>query len=199
MEFRVFLKGGSAAGRTGLLIRALSDLRVISGGWVRLALTDGVRRAEGLVEPREAAAAELPLAAFEDSRYDAGAFRARLGTALDEAVERDMGWFDPLLSDELADADLTAAVEDILGRDMPVAGTIAAEEGCCNRAQYRRLLEALEADEKTLVLDMDSVEEQDAVAQLRAWAENVLDWAHHKKFDPQMKLRARRRRSGLPG
>ena len=41
--------------------------------------------------------------------------------------------------------------------------------------------------------------ETEAAARLREWAETVLDWAHHKKFDPLMKLRGRRRRTGLGG
>jgi hypothetical protein len=41
--------------------------------------------------------------------------------------------------------------------------------------------------------------EAEATARLRDWAETVLDWAHHKKFDPLMKLRAKRRRTGLGG
>lgn len=58
MEFRVFLRGGEQSGMTALLIRALSDLRVISGGWAMVELEGG---AMGLVEPCEAAAEKLPL------------------------------------------------------------------------------------------------------------------------------------------
>ena len=45
MEFRAFLKGKEQSGATALLIRALTDLRVISGGWalVELERADGSR------------------------------------------------------------------------------------------------------------------------------------------------------------
>lgn len=61
------------------------------------------------------------------------------------------------------------------------------------------MLAALEGDEGTLILDLDELSEAEAAARLRKWAETVLDWAHHKKFDPLMKLRGRRRRTGLGG
>ena len=62
-----------------------------------------------------------------------------------------------------------------------------------------RMLAALEADEGTLILDLEELSEAEAAARLREWAETVLDWAHHKKFDPLMKLRGKRRRTGLGG
>ena len=58
---------------------------------------------------------------------------------------------------------------------------------------------ALAADEGTLILDLDELSEAEATARLREWAETVLDWAHHKKFDPLMKLRGKRRRTGPGG
>ena len=51
MEFRVFLKGKEQSGATALLIRALSDLRVISGGWALVELEGGKM---GLVHRRHA-------------------------------------------------------------------------------------------------------------------------------------------------
>ena len=65
--------------------------------------------------------------------------------------------------------------------------------------EFQQLLAALEGDEGTLILDLDELSEAEAAARLREWAETVLDWAHHKKFDPLMKLRGRRRRTGLDG
>ena len=54
--------------------------------------------------------------------------------------------------------------------------------------------------QKTCVLmKLAGVDSVEAAARLREWAETVLDWAHHKKFDPLMKLRGRRRRTGLGG
>ena len=139
MVYRVFLTGGDAGRRTSLLIRALSDLRVISGGWVKLTLSGGAERVPGLVEPREAAAAELPLAA-----------------------------------------------------------SVAAREECPNHGLHDRILSRLGADEGTLLLDADALDYGALIARLREWDVNILDWAHHRKFDPQMKLRARRRKSIFP-
>ena len=54
--------------------------------------------------------------------------------------------------------------------------------------------------QKTCVLmKLAGVDSVEAAARLREWAETVLDWAHHKKFDPLMKLRGRRRRTGPGG
>ena len=46
---------------------------------------------------------------------------------------------------------------------------------------------------------LEELSEAEATARLREWAETVLDWAHHKKFDPLMKLRGKRRRTGPGG
>lgn len=198
MVFRVFLTGGDAGRRTSLLIRALSDLRVISGGWVKLTLSGGAERVPGLVEPREAAAAELPLAAFEDSRYSPEALLSRAAAALDEGAAREMCWLDPLLGDELADGAIAARIEELLGLELPVIGSVAAREKCPNPELYDRILSRLGADEGTLLLDTDALDDGALAARLREWDVNILDWAHHKKFDPQMKLRARRRKSIFP-
>ena len=110
-----------------------------------------------------------------------------------------MGYLDPILGDELADAGLTASLEALLSEDIPVMGTIAARSAAPDKAEYDRILAALERDEGTLLLDISAASVEEINAALRVWAETVLDCAHHKKFDPQMKLRARRRRTGLPG
>lgn len=197
MEFRVFLKGKEQSGATALLIRALSDLRVISGGWalVELERADG-SRVKGLVEPCEAASALLPFDVAGAADTDTA---ARFERALAEIREKDMGWLDPVLGPELADPDCAGKLTELLGEDLPIMGTIAPRELAGDAEAYDRMLAALEGDEATLILDLDELSEAEATARMRAWAEAVLDWAHHKKFDPLMKLRARRRRTGLGG
>lgn len=73
MEFRVFLTGGEPSERSAALIRGLSDLRVISGGYavLKLEAVDG-GSVPGLVSPQEAAAAVLPGAAFKGCEYSPG-------------------------------------------------------------------------------------------------------------------------------
>ena len=200
MEFRVFLTGGEPSERSAALIRGLSDLRVISGGYavLKLEAVDG-GSVPGLVSPQEAAAAVLPGAAFKGCEYSRDAFLGEFAGALEESRRRDMGYLDPILGDELADAGLTASLEALLSEDIPVMGTIAARSAAPDKAEYDRILAALERDEGTLLLDIADASVEEINAALRVWAETVLDWAHHKKFDPQMKLRARRRRTGLPG
>ena len=53
MEFRVFLTGGEPSERSAALIRGLSDLRVISGGYavLKLEAVDG-GSVPGLVSPQ---------------------------------------------------------------------------------------------------------------------------------------------------
>ena len=197
MEFRAFLKGKEQSGATALLIRALSDLRVISGGWalVELERADG-SRVKGLVEPCQAATAVLPFDVAGAADTDSA---ARFGRVLAEIREKDMGWLDPVLGPELADADCAGQLGQLLGEDLPLVGTIAPRELAGDAEAYERMLAALEADEGTLILDLDELSEAEAAARLREWAETVLDWAHHKKFDPLMKLRGKRRRTGLGG
>lgn len=190
MEFRVLLRGKEQGGMTALLIRALSDLRVISGGWALVELEGG---AMGLVEPCEAAAASLPLPATDTD------VAARLDRALAEIKEKGMGWLDPVLGPELADPEAAARLEELFRQELPVMGTLCPRELAGDKAAWDRIVQALEADEQTLILDVSAMTEAEATARLRDWAETVLDWAHHKKFDPLMKLRAKRRRTGLGG
>lgn len=124
---------------------------------------------------------------------------ARFGRVLAEIREKDMGWLDPVLGPELADADCAGQLGQLLGEDLPLVGTIAPRELAGDAEAYERMLAALEADEGTLILDLEELSEAEAAARLREWAETVLDWAHHKKFDPLMKLRGKRRRTGLGG
>lgn len=190
MVFRVFLKGKEQSGATALLIRALSDLRVISGGWALVELEGGKM---GLVEPCEAAAASLPLPATDTD------VASRFERVMAEIRERDMGWLDPVLGPELADPVIAGKLEELLSEELPVMGTLCPRELAGDKSAYDRILSMLESDEGTLILDLDELSEAEATARLRDWAETVLDWAHHKKFDPLMKLRARRRRTGLGG
>ena len=193
MEFRAFLKGKEQSGATALLIRALSDLRVISGGWalVELERADG-SRVKGLVEPCQAATAVLPFDVAGAADTDSA---ARFGRVLAEIREKDMGWLDPVLGPELADADCAGQLGQLLGEDLPLVGTIAPRELAGDAEEYERMLAALEAD-----LGKPSFEGyMTELGLLREWAETVLDWAHHKKFDPLMKLRGKRRRTGPGG
>ena len=183
MVFRVFLTGGDAGRRTSLLIRALSDLRVISGGWVKLTLSGGAERVPGLVEPREAAAAELPLAAFEDSRYSPEALLSRAAAALDEGAAREMCWLDPLLGDELADGAIAARIEELLGLELPVIGSVAAREECPNPGLYDRILSRLGADEGTLLLDAD------AAGRRRACRAAARVGRKHPRLGPSQEIR----------
>ena len=178
MEFRAFLKGKEQSGATALLIRALSDLRVISGGWalVELERADG-SRVKGLVEPCQAATAVLPFDVAGAADTDSA---ARFGRVLAEIREKDMGWLDPVLGPELADADCAGQLGQLLGEDLPLVGTIAPRELAGDAEAYERMLAALEADEGTLILALDELSEAEAAARLREWAETVLDWAHHK-------------------
>ncbi len=190
MEFRVFLRGGEQSGMTALLIRALSDLRVISGGWAMVELEGGVM---GLVEPCEAAAEKLPL---EPTDMD---IVGRFERVVDEIKEKGMGWLDPVLGPELADKAAAEKLEALLAEQLPIMGTLCPREKAGDIEAYDRIAGKLENDPETLILDVEGMPETEAVAKLRDWAETVLDWAHHKKFDPLMKLRQRRRRTGLGG
>ena len=190
MEFRVFLRGGEQSGMTALLIRALSDLRVISGGWTMVELEGG---AMGLVEPCEAAAEKLPLPPTGTDIVD------RFDRAIAEIREKDMGWLDPVLGPELADADIAARLEALFAEQLPVMGALCPREQSGDPAAWDRIVAKLEQDGETLLLDVSDMPEAEAVARLRDWAETVLDWAHHKKFDPLMKLRRKRRRTGISG
>ena len=144
MEFRAFLKGKEQSGATALLIRALSDLRVISGGWalVELERADG-SRVKGLVEPCQAATAVLPFDVAGAADTDSA---ARFGRVLAEIREKDMGWLDPVLGPELADADCAGQLGQLLGEDLPLVGTIAPRELAGDAEAYDRMLAALEAD-----------------------------------------------------
>mgnify|MGYP002553684760 FL=1 len=141
MEFRAFLKGKEQSGATALLIRALSDLRVISGGWalVELERADG-SRVKGLVEPCQAASAVLPFDVAGAADTDSA---ARFGRVLAEIREKDMGWLDPVLGPELADADCAGQLGQLLGEDLPLVGTIAPRELAGDAEAYERMLAAL--------------------------------------------------------
>lgn len=197
MKFRIFLRGTEQSGATALLIRALSDLRVISGGWalVELELEDGSRE-DCLVEPSEAVSALLP---YDESRQVDTDITARFGRVMSEIRIQGMGWLDPVLGMELSDADCAAQLGELFSEELPIMGVIAPRERSGDVQTYDRMLSALEIDEQTLILDLDKLSEAEAVARMRLWADTVLDWAHHKKFDPLMKLRAKRRRTGLGG
>lgn len=78
-------------------------------------------------------------------------------------------------------------------------GALCPREQSGDPAAWDRIVAKLEQDGETLLLDVSDMPEAEAVARLRDWAETVLDWAHHKKFDPLMKLRRKRRRTGISG
>lgn len=198
MERRLFLKGGKQSGKTSLFIRALSDMRPLSGGYVVIDLEDGEKHIPALLEPREAAADHMPAGMFADTVYDKAKFLAGYPAMTEEIVSRSMGCLDPILGDELSDAGLTAKLEELLESGAALMGVIGAREDAGNEAEYDRLLAMLERDEDTIILDTDTLPQDEAVAAMRRWAEAVLDKAHHDKFDPLMKLRARRRRPEFP-
>lgn len=198
MKNRLFLKGEKQSGKTSLLIRALSDMRPISGGYIVIDLEDGERHIPALVEPREAAADHLPLKMFADAVYDKAKFLSTYPAMLDEIAEKSLGCLDPVLGDELSDAALTAKLEELLTGGTPLMGVIAARDETGDAAEYDRLLTTLENDENTLIIDTGKMSAEEAVAAMRQWAEAVLDKARHDKFDPLMKLRARRRRPEFP-
>lgn len=195
MVFRVFLTGKPGTGKTGLLIRALSDLRFTAGGYVFLPLKkeDG-SLCTGLVSPQVAAAPVLPFAAFEGSVYEPERLGEIVCAALDEAVERDMGYFDGLLGAELADTAAAEKLAAFLTQEIPAMGVLCDRETTGDAVLYDKLLQLLTEDEQTLLINVDELEEKAVIAQLRSWAEAITDWANHKKFDPLMKLRARRRK-----
>ena len=116
----------------------------------RLGKTHAVRRAErvpGLVEPREAAAAELrspPLRTAATAPKRCSPAPPRRWT---RARRARCAGSTPLLGDELADGAIAARIEELLGLELPVIGSVAAREKCPNPELYDRILSRLGADE----------------------------------------------------
>ncbi len=198
MVYRLFLTGKEQSGKTALLIRALSDLRVISSGYalVRLKSEGGDRI--GLMSPQEAAADELPLDAFPESVYSVETFLKNYPGILDRIPENGFVWMDPVLGAELSSPELAAREEALLTGETPVMGVISSPRFAGDAQTYERLISLLSEDEGTLLIRTDEIEEDEAISAMREWAEAVLDAAHHKKFDPLMKLGAKRRRPEFP-
>ena len=198
MKIRLFLKGAKQSGKTALLIRALSDLRPISGGYVIIDLVNGDEHTPALLEPREAAADHLPMEMFADSLYSKEDFLSGFDCAIADIKQKGLGYIDAVFGDELSDSASCAKLEELLTGEIPVAGVICAAEDAGNANEYGRLLKMLESDENTVIIDTDAVSDSEAIKIMREWAEAVMDKAHHDKFDPQMKMRARRRRPEFP-
>ncbi len=195
---KLFIKGGKQSGKTSLLIRALSDMRPIAGGYAVVDLVDGETHLPGLLEPREAAADHLPLDMFKDAVYDRASFLAAYPSFIGEINAKALGYLDPVLGDELSDPALTEMLEALLTSPTPLMGVIAPRADAGSSAEYDRILSGLERDENTLIIDTDVLSEEEAIPLMRQWASAVLDKAHHDKFDPLMKLRAKRRRPEFP-
>ena len=186
MSRHVFLTGGTSEDRSALLIRALSDLRVISGGYALLSLAeeDG-SRSPVLLLPQEAAAAVFPRRFFPDAGIASSeALCDALASALPSIQEKELGYLDPLPPVSLLSAELQSDLSALFASDVALVGTVEAEDS----------LAFLRAQDSVLLLSLDENTEEDLISLLRAWADDTLDRAHHKKFDPLMKLRARRRR-----
>ncbi len=195
---KLFIKGGKRSGKTSLLIRALSDMRPIAGGYAVVDLVDGETHLPGLLVPREAAADHLPLKIFGDSVYSKSAFLAAYPSFIEEINSKALGYLDPVLGDELSESALTKMLETLLDSPTPVMGAIAPRDDTGSPAEYDRILSELEHDESVLIIDTDALSEEETIPMMRQWAEDALDKAHHDKFDPLMKLRAKRRRPEFP-
>lgn len=195
---KLFIKGSKQSGKTSLLIRALSDMRPIAGGYAVIDLIDGQTHLPGLIEAREAAADHLPLKMFGDSVYDKSAFLAEYPSYVEEINAKALGYLDPVLGDELSDPKLTELLEALLESPTPLMGVIAPRADTGSESEYDRILSRLERDESTLIIDTDALSESEVIPVMRQWAVSVLDKAHHEKFDPLMKLRAKRRRPEFP-
>ena len=122
---KLFIKGSKQSGKTSLLIRALSDMRPIAGGYAVIDLVDGQTHLPGLIEAREAAADHLPLKMFGDSVYDKSAFLAEYPSYVEEINAKALGYLDPVLGDELSDPKLTELLEALLESPTPLMGVIA--------------------------------------------------------------------------
>lgn len=194
----LFIKGSKQSGKTSLLIRALSDMRPIAGGYVVVDLEDGETHLPGLLNPREAAADHLPLKMFSDAVYDKASFLTAYPSFVEEINSKSFGYLDPILGDELSEPTLTEMLEELLTGRIPLMGIIGSRVDTGDMAEYDRILSQLEHDDNTLIIDVDAVSEFEAISMMRQWVEAVLDNAHHAKFDPLMKLRAKRRRPEFP-
>ena len=195
MKLRVFLAGSDDDRSRELLIRALSDMRVISGGYVLLPLekADG-SCVRGLLAPGEAAASVLPFDCFPDSEYAADAFISSYPECINEVREKGLGFFSPMLGDELGSSDALKNLKALLAEDIPLMGTIADRKHAPDITLYDELLKHISDDDNNLIINIDAMSDDEIISTLRRWAEDVLDWMHHRKFDPLMKLRARRRK-----
>ena len=197
---RVFLKGKEKSGKTMLLIRLMSDWRVLSSGWVFLKLLDVPGDVVPyMAEPCEAAFDPLPMAMFFDCREDYEKAVPRTGEkylkALSNASEAGRGYFDELLGSELSDPLIAQKEEEFLKSGIPCAGVLACRDHTGDKAVYDRLFQTLSEDRETLIIDPDSADEREITEALRAFVEDSEDRLHHEKFDPLMKLRAQRRKS----
>lgn len=190
MVFRMFLIGPAHSGKTQLLTQSLFDLRLLAGGYVLLPLEGTDKLA--MVSPEEAAQPSLPASAFADaavgtSQPDAGAFCPNVLSALQAVRKKELGLLDAIGGLELNDDACRSQLMTLLHEDIPCAGAICPQRSGIDPQAYQSLMEYLRADPQTTLLPCDdSAAARDA---LRAWAEEVLDRAHHRKFDPLARVR----------
>ena len=168
MKLRVFLAGSDDDRSRELLIRALSDMRVISGGYVILPLekADG-SCVRGLLAPGEAAASVLPFDCFPDSEYAADAFISSYPECINEVREKGLGFFSPMLGDELGSSDALKNLKALLAEDIPLMGTIADRKHAPDITLYDELLKNISDDDNNLIINIDAMSDDEVISTLR--------------------------------
>ena len=193
MQKHLFLIGPAGAGKTALLRELLGDRLAMAGGLV----TRPVRSASGFLLGCELAPAAA-LAGVEGLEAQRFLFFTETGSKTDNEVYRSYGvrllqeavWYPYALLDELGGFELIipqfrAALEALLGQELPIIGAVKTPQeaelfrqylGLGERftAQAERLHLELAQDENTLLLDVEALGQDAAREAVQRWIDSFL-------------------------